>query len=214
MFVDGTDIEAGRSRRFILMGHLKSGLKEEAITGVCARLEKIEPTYNGWKWYPVKGNDQTDCQDLNRGVCTNRVVFLYYTKDPAAGAPITEIKIVRLDKPKSYASFREEGWDTACWNYNEAAANLKTGTGYDYIYCVFKRVDGSFRSQKKVDVVSLKSEEVKIYASPEENNGTEQKSQPQAQQVNQNNEFDDVEEAKPGCCICCCCCCCKCACCN
>ncbi|MCQ2817479.1 MAG: hypothetical protein MJ252_09470 [archaeon] len=149
MHIEGNDLESGKSKKFILMGYLYSGFKNEAITGIAATTSRTLPTFNGWKWYPVRGNDQPEGQDLNRGICTKTDVFLFYTKDPAAGAPITEIKITSEEEAKSYGAWRDEGWDSACWNYSEPlTADLKKNTGYDYVYCLFKRVDGSFRIPK------------------------------------------------------------------
>ncbi len=129
-FID-CDFNDDTGGEFVYVGYSKSTNDKEAITGLIFSFQgrqDYEIIHNGIT-YTLAGH-----VDFNMGNSGSTDIYLYYTKDPAAGSPITEI-----------ATFEHPFEDESKWeivNRLEGfAANTNDSVKRDPRYLYVKRID-------------------------------------------------------------------------
>eukprot|EP00918_Siedleckia_nematoides_P068002 GHVU01148039.1.p1 GENE.GHVU01148039.1~~GHVU01148039.1.p1 ORF type:complete len:258 (+),score=30.10 GHVU01148039.1:327-1100(+) len=116
------DLNEGSRGSYIYLG-VKKGPRSMALTGFrfTSRSGIVPDLTDGWEVVPC---------DLNRGAGGN-FNYLYFTRDKASGAPITELSLLATDKAVSTAP---SGYELFEADLNQNAR--RTGK---HIYCIYKR---------------------------------------------------------------------------
>lgn len=126
------DLNNNAGGYWIYLGYKTTTNPSEAITGIVAdywRSKKTgDITYNGINYINLK-------VDLNKGI-PGRYIYLYYTKDKRAGAPITTIKY-QLNGKFQYGN--ATGFNGVICTTTGQLMDFNYKAGGDYIYLWFKR---------------------------------------------------------------------------
>jgi hypothetical protein len=126
------DLNNNAGGYWIYLGYKTTTDKSKAITGIVADYWQSKKTgditYNDIKYTNLK-------VDLNKGV-TGRYIYLYYTKDTKAGAPITTIKY-QLNGKFQYGD--ASGFKSVICTTTGNAMDFNYKADGDYVYLWFKR---------------------------------------------------------------------------
>lgn len=137
----GTDLNDGAGGKYIYLYYQTTNNSDDAVTDMAIRFGGSAPS-TFVRHLQGKDVTYTLCdKDLNTGA-GGKYIYLYWTKDPAAGQPITGINITKSDpSSRDYAPYRtanllydddndgaDEPWITP---------DLNKGAGGDYIYITF-----------------------------------------------------------------------------
>ena len=126
------DLNKGAGGYWIYLGYKTTTDKSKTITGIVAdyfsKSNSSDITYKGCKYkiIPV---------DLNKGA-KGKYIYIYYTTDPKAGNPVTEIKYQDNDV---FQYGNSDGFEPVRCVTDGNVLDLNKGSGGDYIYLWFKR---------------------------------------------------------------------------
>lgn len=119
---------------WIYLGYKTTADESKAITGLVAdyydNATSSDITYNGYKY-------TIDPVDLNKGA-KGKYIYLYYTRDPKAGDPITAIQYQR-NGTFQFEQIKADGFTGVISKSDGKVLDLNKGAGGDYIYLWFRR---------------------------------------------------------------------------
>lgn len=125
------DLNKNAGGKWIFLGYKTSGAKDHAITHLVAdyysKEQSKDITYKGW-------NMKALTNDLNEGA-GGKYIYLYYTRDPKAGEPITEIK---SQDGGAFEYGNADGYKAIRCVTNEEAMNFNMGTEGNNLYLWYK----------------------------------------------------------------------------
>lgn len=128
------DLNKGAGGSWIYLGYKMTTDKSQAITNLVAdyygKKESSDRTENGIKYtiLPI---------DLNKGA-RGKYIYLYYTKDPKAGSPLTMMQY-QLNDEFELGNNKASGYEAVISFTDKIALDLNKDAGGDYIYLWFKR---------------------------------------------------------------------------
>ncbi len=126
------DLSKGAGGNYVFMGYKTSTNKAEAITGLCAdyfsKKQNSNITYNDKKYTII-------ATDINSGA-GKKYIYLYYTKDVNAGAPITGIQ---YQDNSTYEKGNANGYEVVRCASNDKAMDFNKSVGGHDVHLWFTR---------------------------------------------------------------------------
>jgi hypothetical protein len=126
------DLNSGAKGNYIYMGYTSTKDAFQAITNVLIRIQRGSgdsiPTRTGPQGIAYRQSGQ----DLTKGCGGKTYIFFYYTKERAAGSPLTELNLEVNNK--LLFNGNDEGWVPVHEFSGGSKADLNDAAGGDYIY--------------------------------------------------------------------------------